>query len=305
MVPSPNMPTRPAASLTLALCQRATDCAGPTWAEAVQPFSALQYAVSDGGGGGGLRAGLRAVQRQRPALAPEPAAATARPLELGRDVFPISLDAQPQLRRRWRPVEQAWQRAEQADAVLARTKRQRSDAKAAAAQARQTWVRVAQTLAAYEAVETAWRRAQAALRVFRPEGRLNDPQSARAELVAACAALPGESWAAVRRARRDERTLTPLRRLPRRLGTAANGPPDAPRETQARTVNRRTCGVRQCPVPHGEGATLRPREVVPGPAREASVGGMGNLGKKGNQGASGLPGSWGRDRELRGRPRGP
>jgi hypothetical protein len=224
------------ASLVLALCRRAADCTGPTWAGALQPFPALEYAISDGGTG--LRAGLTALQQQRATAlaqasasvaaagaaagpAPAPAGATAgKALELGRDVFHISLDAEPQLRRLWRAVEHAWQRAEAADAALARTRRRGVDAGAAVTGARHAWARAAKALAAYEAREAPWRRAQAALRVFRPDGRLNDPGWAAAEVEAACAALPGEPWAAVRRALRDERTLTPLRRLHRRLAEA-------------------------------------------------------------------------------------
>jgi hypothetical protein len=199
-------------SLTLAVCRRSADCAGPTWAEQVRPFAALEYALSDGGGG--LRAGLEAVQRRRAQTAAAP------PLELARDVFHISLDGEPALRRQWRAAERLWRRAEAADAKLARARRQAAPPAAALARANGSWPRAARALAAYDSQEAAWRRAQAALRVFRPDGRLNDPEAARAEVAAACAALPGEAWAAVRRGLRDERTLTPLRRLHRRLQEA-------------------------------------------------------------------------------------
>src|SRR5256885_531760 len=44
------------AGLALGLARRVADCTGPTWAQALAPFPALEYAICDGGGG--LRAGL-------------------------------------------------------------------------------------------------------------------------------------------------------------------------------------------------------------------------------------------------------
>ena len=68
--------------------------------------------------------------------------------------------------------------------------------------------------------EQAWQRAVAALGVFRPDGTLNEPSWAAAELQAAAAALTGTRWAKVRRMLLDPRTLTFLDRLQEELAAA-------------------------------------------------------------------------------------
>src|SRR5262249_10992916 len=59
------------------------------------------------------------------------------------------------------------------------------------------------------------------LGVFRPDGRLNEPAWAAAELRAAAAELPGSRWAKTRRMLLDERSLTFLDRLHEELAALA------------------------------------------------------------------------------------
>ena len=65
-----------------------------------------------------------------------------------------------------------------------------------------------------------WRRAKAALELFRPEGQLNDRAWAAAELTAVCQKIRGVPWQKVRSFLQDGRTLTFLERMHRRLGEA-------------------------------------------------------------------------------------
>lgn len=195
-------------SLALLLCQRSKDRTGATWQQALTPFTALEFAVSDQGTG--LQAGLKALAQDR-------RQAGGKPLEIGLDVFHIEHEARPVLGRWWRQLEACWERAEQADRKVAAT---RDDLRGPTSRARAAWRAVESRWSFYERQEAAWKRAKAALGLFRPDGRLNDRAWAAQEIEAACKTLAGPVWAKVRRLLRDARTLTFLDRLHRRLQEA-------------------------------------------------------------------------------------
>jgi hypothetical protein len=88
------------------------------------------------------------------------------------------------------------------------------------ARARKAWARAVERLSNYEYWEGLWRRARAALAVFRPDGRLNDRSWAEAELAAVGGALRGPSWKKLRAALAVGRLLTFLDRLHRQLTAA-------------------------------------------------------------------------------------
>src|SRR5207249_2057848 len=72
----------------------------------------------------------------------------------------------------------------------------------------------------YERREAAWHQAKAALGLFRPDGRLNDRAWAQGQIAQACRLLPGPAWRKVRALLADERALSFLDRLHRRLAVA-------------------------------------------------------------------------------------
>ena len=78
--------------------------------------------------------------------------------------------------------------------------------------------------ARYEAAEVGWARARSALRVFRPDGRLNDRSWAQEQIASALPLLCGRPWSKVRGFLAAEGTLTFLDRLHRQLQGAE---PDA------------------------------------------------------------------------------
>jgi hypothetical protein len=90
--------------------------------------------------------------------------------------------------------------------------------------ARRAWEEAERLLAEVDHLESAWQRARAALAVFRAGGTLNDRAWAEAEIAAALTELPGPEWKKVRNFLKDERALTFLDRLHRRLAEAE---PDA------------------------------------------------------------------------------
>lgn len=194
-------------SMAVLLCDKAADRSGPTWQKVLQPFDNLEHVVSDDGSG--LQAGLRAVQRSRPA---------ARPLTCGLDIFHLEMEARKVLGWLWRKVEARWAKAEKADARAAKAKPRQRGGRLSAA--RSAWQQVAGIWSCYERWEGAWTRLKAALSLFRADGSLNDRSRARAEIRAACARLPGPKWAKVRRQAQDVRLLTFLDRLRAKLVAA-------------------------------------------------------------------------------------
>jgi hypothetical protein len=162
--------------------------------------------------GTGLSAGLALFEQGRPAGTP--------PLDDSLDVFHTEQEAQRRLLPWWRQVEQHWAAAEDMDRQLAKAKRQGRDARGAAAAARAAWRKAFAAFACYEHKEGLWRRAKAALGLFRPDGRLNDRAWAEAELAAVCTGLVESCWKKLRGYLQDRRTLNFVDRLQRQLAEA-------------------------------------------------------------------------------------
>jgi len=198
--------------------QRALNCTGATWQQALQPWQHLESVVADAGTG--LQAGLAKFQQQRPHT-PE-----GQPLEAGLDLFHTKQEAQRVLRVLWAPVERAWLKAERASEVLV-AKRWHGDklpAQHAAHAAGRAWRKVEKMFVAYEREEAAWRRAEAAFELYRPDGQLNDRAWAQAQIGQATQDLRGPLWSTVRNFVMDPRSLTFLDRLHRRLNAVEPRP---------------------------------------------------------------------------------
>ena len=198
-------------SFATVLCHRATDRSGPTWAAALRPFDQLRHAVHDAGTG--LTAGVEAVNAER-------CAKGQRPLADGLDVYHVEQEAQRLLGRLWRQVEGLWADAEEADRRAGQARQRGQDLRGPAARARSAWRRAFHAFGWYEHWEGLWRRAQQALRVFRPDGQLNDRAGAEAELQAVCGGLKAAYWKKLRGYLQDRRLLTFLDLLHGRLAEA-------------------------------------------------------------------------------------
>ena len=159
----------------------------------------------------------RAVTRIAQARRDDP---QAPPLEHGLDVFHTTMEAHRVLARHWRHAEAAWEKAEAADARVARARQQGVDARVPAGPARAAWREATAALEQVEHLEGAWRRAHAALELFRPDGRLHDRATAEAAIATALPDLPGADWSKVRNFLRDQRSLAFLDRMHRRLEAA-------------------------------------------------------------------------------------
>ena len=203
------------ASMVWFLGHKADDRTGETWCRHVQGWTALQYVLADAGTG--LQAGIALVQRQR-------REAHQAPLENGLDVFHTTQEGQRALRQAWHKVEAVWDDAEAADRRVNQARRQTGDTRGVATVATAAWTKAAAALAQYEAAEAGWARARSALRVFRPDGRLNDRLWAQEQIASALPHLSGRVWSKVRGLLQAEVALTFLDRLHRQLQEAE---PDA------------------------------------------------------------------------------
>lgn len=202
--------------MTAVFCQNAADRKGETWAEQLEPFTRLEFAVSDAAKGI-----TKAVAQVAEARRGDP---SAPPLEHGLDVFHTTMEARRVLARLWRRAEATWERAEAANAKVAAAKRQGLDARGAAQAARAAWAKAVASFERVQRLESAWGRAHAALDLFGPDGRLNDRPRAEAEIAAALMDLFGPEWSKVRNFLTDPRCLTFLDRMHRRLESAEPRP---------------------------------------------------------------------------------
>jgi hypothetical protein len=224
------------------------DRSGQAWQTALTPLSRMEFVVSDAALG--ISAGVRALAKARAQQAA--AAGTApTPLTQGLDVFHTAMEAERVLGGYWRRAEAVWDKAAQADRGVAELQQQGQNAQRQATLAYQAWCQAEKAFAVAQRCETAWKRAHAALQIFRPDGVLNDRGWVEAEIRASLADLSDLRWRKTRGFLRDKRTLAFLDRMHQRLAAAV---PDA----QLREVCLRRYGLR-----HHEAATATATPTPP------------------------------------------
>ena len=198
--------------MTAVFCRNAADRKGETWKGQLVPFSALEFAVSDGAKG--IAKAVEALARSRHDGPP------SRALEHGLDVFHTAMEANRVLAWHWRRAEAAWGLADAAEAKRSGAKRKGVDSHGAAQRAHAAWAKAVAAFEQTQRLESAWGRAHAALDLFDPGGRLNDRARAGPEIAAAVSGLTGPDWSTVRNFLNDPRCLTFLDRMHRRLEAA-------------------------------------------------------------------------------------
>ncbi len=196
-------------SMVWFLGTKALDRKGSTWSAALRPWTALGYVISDAGTG--LQAGIDRSQQYRVETG-------GVALEKGLDVFHTKQEAQRVLRVLWNRVERTWEQAEAASRAVDQAQRQGRDARGLAQRARAAWKQVETALQRYDEGEAAWKRAEPALGLFRPDGQLNDRSWAQEQVAAALPGLSGCDWSKVRGSLRAPESFTFLDRLHGALG---------------------------------------------------------------------------------------
>jgi hypothetical protein len=199
-------------SMVWFLGTKAEDRKGSTWSAALQPWTALRYVVSDAGRG--LQAGIDLMQQHRRQT-------DGAPLEKGLDVFHTKQEARRVLRALWSRVERTWEQAEAASRAVATARRQGLDSRGLARRARAAWNKAETAFQRYEEGEAAWKRAELALSLFRPDGQLNDRSWAQEQVAAALPGLSGSDWSKVRGFLQAPESFTFLDRLHGALGRLA------------------------------------------------------------------------------------
>jgi hypothetical protein len=202
--------------MTAVFRRNAEDRSAETWMKHVEPFSRLEFAVSDAAKGISSAVARLAKARDLDPSAPA--------LTHGLDVFHTTMEATKVLAQHWRCAEAAWESAETADAKVAAAKRQGVDARGAASAARAPWAGAVERFDQAQRLESAWNRAHAALDLFTPDGRLNDRAQAAAVIAEAVKDLVGPEWSKVRNFLNDPRSLAFLDRMHGRLETAEPRP---------------------------------------------------------------------------------
>jgi len=198
--------------MTAVFCQNAPDRKAETWAKQLEPFTHLEFALSDAAKGIASAVGEVAKARHDDPSAP--------PLEHGLDVFHTTMEAKRVLAQHWRRAEAAWEKAETAELAVTRSKRQGIDARGVSQTARAAWRPAITLFEQCERLETAWNHVHAALDLFTPDGRLNDRSRAQAEIATALGDLTGPDWSTVRNFLNDPRSLAFLDRMHCRLERA-------------------------------------------------------------------------------------
>jgi hypothetical protein len=176
-------------SMVWFLGKKAVSLTGSAWAEQLQAWDALQYVVADAGRP--LQAGIARVQAERRQDNRDPLASSL-------DVFHTKYEACQALTIDWNQVERDCKTFDQAEAQVRKDQRHGINAQPAALRASRAWAKVVKSFDRYEAVEAAWKQAEVALGVFRPDGRLNDRAWAEAQVAPALPMLVGRAWVKVR-----------------------------------------------------------------------------------------------------------
>ena len=199
-------------SMAAVFCVNSTDRSAETWKQQLEPFTQLEFAVSDAAKGI-----ASAVEQVAAARSENPAAPQ---LSQGLDLFHTTHEASRVLTRQWQRVEAIWDQAVVADTKVDHAKKQGTDARGEARAAWSAWRKATAAFAHVERLEAAWKRAHAALDLFRSDGRLNDRGWAEAEIATALAVLTGPDWKKVRYFLGDRRSLAFLDRMATQLAEA-------------------------------------------------------------------------------------
>jgi hypothetical protein len=233
-------------SMVWFLGKKAVNHQGSTWSGELRPWTSLRYVTSDAGVG--LKAGITQMQKHQRQL-------DQVPLEQGLDVFHTKREARRVLNILWQRVERCWERAEVASRAVEKKRQQGIGVWGLTHPANVAWKKATLAFQLHEKREMVWKRAELALNVFRPDGRLNDRAWAQEQVTWALPRLPGPEWSKVRGLLQAKESFTFLDRMHDQLGRLS-----LPEELRAGLVQ-----------------LWRLRRLRPSKSSETAIGGYGHV----------------------------
>src|SRR5215510_12042061 len=202
--------------------QRGPDRSGESWCEVLTHWPCLEHVIADGGQG--LERGVQLANAGRCAQGEAAEAVSSQAMTMGLDVFHTQRELARVLQRQWKHAERQLDTASQADAKVARYRRQGREPRGVSGVAGRAWRKAERLLAQAGNAQEAVHQIAAALSWFDATGRLYCRQTAQAQLDEASQQLQGDCWSKVKRLLSDERTLRHVDRLRAHLTTAVSEP---------------------------------------------------------------------------------
>ena len=202
--------------------QRGPDRRGERWRAVISHWPCLEHVIADGGQG--LERGVKLSNAARCAQGEAAETVSRQAMTMGLDVFHTKRELERVIQRQWQHAERQLDTASQADAKVARDKRQGRDPRGVSGVAGRAWRKAERLCEQAGNAPEAVHQIAAALSWFEAQGRLYCRQTAQAQLDAASQQLQGACWSKVKRLLSDERTLCHLDRLRAHLTAAVSEP---------------------------------------------------------------------------------
>jgi hypothetical protein len=202
--------------------QRGPDRRGERWDDVMTTWPCLEHSITDGGQG--LERGVKLANAARGAQGEAAETVSSQALTMGLDVVHTQRELERVLQRQWKQAERQLDTASQADATVARYKRQGRAPRGVSGVAGRAWRKAERLFAQAGNAQEAVPQIAAALTWFDAKGRLDCRQTAQAHLDAASQQLQGDGWSKVKRLLRDERTLRHVAWLSDHLTAAISEP---------------------------------------------------------------------------------
>jgi len=202
--------------------QRGPDRRGESWCEVLTHWPCLEHVIADGGQG--LERGVKLAKAARGMQGEAAETVASQAMTMGLDVFHTQRELERVLQQQWKHAERQLDTASQADAKLARYRRQGRDPRGVSGVAGRAWRKAERLLEQAGNAQEAVQQITAALAWFDAKGQLYCRQTAQAQLDEASQQLQGACWSKVKRLLSDERTLCHVDRLHAHLTSAVSEP---------------------------------------------------------------------------------
>ena len=202
--------------------QRGPDRRGESWYEVITKGPCLEHVIADGGQG--LERGVKLAHAARCAPGEASETVSSPAMTMGLDVFHTQRARERVLPRQWKHAERQLDTASQADAKVARYKRQGRDPRGVSGVAGRAWHQAEALCDQAGNAQEAVQQLAAALSWCAAKGRLSCRQTTQAQLDKATQQLQGDCWSKIKRLLSDERPLSHLDRLHAHLTAAVSDP---------------------------------------------------------------------------------